>query len=125
MERRASERIRKTLFVELVKEEGSMETSCLNFSDSGMFIRHESPWELNLGDKFRLKFNLPGDKVPIVVDGEVVWLSIKEPSHVPHGFGVKFVNMKPHDAQRIQRYITEAMEFRRRILEEKERTDNL
>jgi len=119
MERRAFERIQKMLAVELVKEGSSMEASCLNFSAGGMFIMYERPWELNLGDKFQIKFNLPGDKVPIVVDGEVVWLSIKEASHVPHGFGVNFVNMKPHDAQRIQRYITEAKEFRRRILEKK------
>ena len=108
MERRASKRIQKTFVVELVKEGSSMETSCLNLSGSGMFIRHETPWELSLGDKFQLKFNLPGDKVPIVVDCEVQWLvKFKEPSDIPNGFAVEFVNMKPHDAQRIQRYITE------------------
>lgn len=108
MEKRTSERIEKMLLVELVKEESSMETSCLNLSDSGMFIRYERLWELNLGEKFQLKFNLPGDKVPIVVDCEVVWLvKFKKPSDIPNGFGVKFVNMNPRDTQRIQRYIME------------------
>jgi len=109
MERRASERIEKTLVIELVKEGSSMKATCLNVSGGGMFIRHERPRELNLGEKLQLKFNLPGNEVPIVADCEVLWLiEFEEPSHILNGFAVKFVDMKPYDAQRIQRYIMES-----------------
>jgi hypothetical protein len=74
-----------------------------------MFIRDDRPWELDLSDRFRLKFNIPDDELPIVVDCEVVWSTkYKEVSHRPKGFAVKFLNMKPHDTQRIKRYIRES-----------------
>lgn len=105
-ERRASKRIQKTLVIETLKEGTPTEASCLNLGGGGMFIRDDRPWELDLSDRFRLKFNIPGDELPIVVDCEVVWSTkYKEVSSRPKGFAVKFLNMRPHDTQRIKRYM--------------------
>jgi len=73
-----------------------------NLSRGGMYLDHTIP--IPLGTRVRLRFTLPGDDVPILVNGEIVSISAKSAL----GMGVKFVGVEPDAQARIDAYVRRA-----------------
>lgn len=72
----------------------------LHFSERGVLIRTKHVLPLNRKVKLSLKFM--GLKMPVEVEGEVVWTNMYGPddSLSPRGMGVKFINLD-RDAERL------------------------
>jgi type IV pilus assembly protein PilZ len=70
-----------------------------NLSRGGMYLDQTIP--IPLGTKVRLRFTLPGDNVPILVNGEIVSISASDTL----GMGVKFVTVEPEAQARIDAYV--------------------
>jgi uncharacterized protein (TIGR02266 family) len=98
-ERRASARMPIEMWVEELLEGGQVFRRAGNLSRGGMYLDHTIP--IPLGTLVRLRFTLPGDNVPIVVNGEIVSIS----SSAALGMGVKFVNVDPDAQSRIDAYV--------------------
>lgn len=75
------------------RTEGSFVTDySANVSRQGVFIRTSHP--LPVGQRVRLRLQLPEGDVPFALDGLVKWVSDgREPSGHPAGMGVEFVGL--------------------------------
>jgi CRP/FNR family cyclic AMP-dependent transcriptional regulator len=70
-----------------------------NIGGGGIFLQIRKI--IPTGTELELKFNLPGDPIPILTGGKVVWLQeIDEP-----GVGVQFINMQANDEIRLNSFI--------------------
>ncbi len=78
----------------------------LNVSNGGLFIRTDEPFHLD--SIVFLKFLLPEDSEAIEAEGKVVWCNAKGGrSYFPRGMGIKFLKIKPTDAERISKFVKE------------------
>jgi two-component system chemotaxis response regulator CheY len=77
----------------------------VNMSTGGAFIESSCP--LSLGEKLKLKFQLPGSNSPIFCQGRVAWTN--DPvapinSAMPSGMGVEFIAFK--DERQLQDFLS-------------------
>lgn len=74
----------------------------VHFNEEGMLILCHQPAPLYAKLVLALKF--PGIKIPLKVNGEVVWTNVHGPadSLSPRGMGVKFINLD-EEAERVFR----------------------
>jgi c-di-GMP-binding flagellar brake protein YcgR len=78
-----------------------------NISRGGMcFVGYE---KLKLNDVVDLNVFLPGDSIPIIAIGKVVWVkefNIGDTSKKRYDVGVEFVEVAEQDVRRIDKYMT-------------------
>lgn len=76
-----------------------------DFGDGGLFIRTPNP--LELGEKFLLRLHGGRGTDPIEVTCKVIWTNQygKENKHLSRGMGVKFVNLRSQDREKMKEYI--------------------
>ena len=100
--RRKDERIEVTVRVEFDEEYWGLTQ---NLSNGGAFILTPNP--MDLGDEFLLKLHIANGGEPVEVACKVVWTNIygKETEALRRGMGVKFLELRPEDQNRIQEYI--------------------
>jgi uncharacterized protein (TIGR02266 family) len=96
-ERRKSPRVALIAEIEYSSDSPAVTRRLTDLSSDGIFIDTMSP--LPPGTLISIRFNLPGEPLPIVVLGEVVWGQ----EHV--GMGVRFMNLRPKDKDRIRGWI--------------------
>ncbi len=97
-ERRATRRVPLVAEIEYSSDSPSVSKRLTDLSIDGLFIDTMTP--LPPGSLISIRFNLPGDTLPVVVLGEVVWGQ----EHL--GMGVRFMNLRPKDRERIRAYVT-------------------
>jgi PilZ domain len=97
-EHRASRRV--TLFQEILCEgaEASARSQAADLSVGGMFIDHASA-PFVAGDLVTVRFSLPPEEGPIVVEAEVNY------AQEGIGMGIRFLNLDPADRQTIVRFV--------------------
>jgi|YNPNPStandDraft_1061719.scaffolds.fasta_scaffold91311_2 uncharacterized protein (TIGR02266 family) len=75
-----------------------------NISAGGLFISTVNPRDI--GERFKLKFKLPGTTKEIVVTAEVVWKrTYSQSEEYEPGMGIKFVEISEEDAEAIRRFV--------------------
>lgn len=105
-ERRQHTRLEVGMVIQFGEKEHSFYTGFSeNISSGGLFI---ATFDLlpNIGERFTLSFSLPTGR-KIEAESEVAWLreySIHDPNISP-GFGCRFINLSPEDAEDINKYI--------------------
>ena len=74
-----------------------------NFSAGGIGFVGEDP--VDSGDNVEVEMHIPGDNIPVVFQGEIMWLRDYGRRDVPCEGGVRFNTIKDDDKNRILEYI--------------------
>jgi uncharacterized protein (TIGR02266 family) len=85
--------------VELRDAHGFSLHSSHDISVGGLFFDRAIPNKV--GSRITVSFRLPGDDQSIVVAGEVA----NVPDEKSFGMGVRFINLKPHDRDRLEAFL--------------------
>lgn len=90
--------------LEVHLEEGKSLVSCQseNFSEKGMLLR--SPTLFPIGTKVRFDCSLPGDRMPIQGEAEVVRHAVPDVEQI-QGMGLKVVAFKGDGGRRMQQFV--------------------
>ena len=99
--RRTSQRLPIRVLVEYEHREDFCNDYTANMAIGGMFIKTEAP--LELGTRFRLRFQVPGRTEPIDTLAVVRWCiepSSAGPLHP--GMGIRFDDLSPADEAAVQ-----------------------
>lgn len=73
-----------------------------SFPGGGLFLVEKT--DVRMWDRFRLRFNLPGEDLTIESLVEVLWLN-ELPTDRPRGVGVRFVELEPDDRGQLDDYL--------------------
>jgi len=86
--------------VDCVASDTFLYASITNISEMGIFVRTTEPLKLNT--KLRLSFAPPGAE-PFALEGSVAWVNnLREDGDNPNpGMGIKFLNLKLEDRERL------------------------
>ena len=101
-ERRRALRIPVQMFVEESHEHATYFQHTKNLSRGGMFLEKTMPHPV--GTRVQLQFTLPGDETPLQVQAEIVSALDGDDAM---GMGLKFVDLTPEVAGRLDRFIAE------------------
>jgi type IV pilus assembly protein PilZ len=74
-----------------------------NISGGGVFIRTSQP--LSLNQKVALRFTLPSIDHQFEIGGLVVWVNSSPRGAFPVGMGIKFLEIKPADADAVAEFV--------------------
>jgi uncharacterized protein (TIGR02266 family) len=97
-ERRRAARVPAAIPVELRDRHGFSLHSSSDISSGGAFFDRSIPHRV--GSKVTVSFTLPGEKEPIVCEGEVV----NVPDKRSFGMGVRFLNVKEADQKKLDAF---------------------
>lgn len=97
VERRHAKRAALVAEIEYSSDSPSVSRRLTDLSTDGLFIDTMSP--LPPGTLISIRFSLPTDPLPVVVLGEVAWGQ----EHL--GMGVRFMNLRQKDRERIRAWI--------------------
>jgi len=90
----------------LTGPQGAHEGRLCNISVKGVYVTVDPiP---NVGEMFRISFNLPDDERPVEADVEVAWRNTERDRKVlrlPLGCGLHFLSLGPHDRERIAAFV--------------------
>jgi uncharacterized protein (TIGR02266 family) len=101
-ERRRALRVPVQMFVEESHDHATYFQHSSNLSSGGIFLEKTIPHPV--GTRVALQFTLPGDHTPIKVTAEIV--NALE-SEARLGMGLKFVDLPPDAAGRIDRFVAQ------------------
>ncbi|PYQ25737.1 MAG: hypothetical protein DMF81_01435 [Acidobacteria bacterium] len=90
----------------LAGKKGAQEGRLCNISVKGVYVTVDPIPDV--GDLFRLSFNLPDDEKPVEVEAEVAWRNTERDRKVlrlPLGCGLHFLNLGAHDYERIASFV--------------------
>ncbi len=107
-ERRQNVRVPVSLPIEVRDERGFSFHSTRDVSATGCFFDRAIPHAI--GARVALTFSLPGEGRNIRCEGEVV----NVPDKKGYGMGIRFVNLSPADAHRIDEFARALLEGERR-----------
>jgi uncharacterized protein (TIGR02266 family) len=101
-ERRRGMRVPVKMWVEEQSENSLYFQRSANLSTGGIYLENTIPHDV--GTVVNLLFTLPGDSEPLRVRGEIV-----APHHEANdlGMGVRFVELTPELAARLERFVRE------------------
>ena len=99
-ERRSHDRFAVEWSVDCVAEDTFLYAAITNISEMGIFVKTTDP--LPIGTKLVLSFAPPGYE-PFKLEGEVAWINaLRANGDNPNpGIGVRFVNLRPDDRERL------------------------
>jgi uncharacterized protein (TIGR02266 family) len=103
-DRRTALRAPVSLAVEVRDGRGFSLHSTRDISSGGLYFDRAIPHPV--GARVQLAFSLPGEATAIRCDGEVV----NVPDTKGYGMGIRFLDLAPADADRIERFAREALE---------------
>ena len=101
VERRTVERVDVTWSVDCETEDTFLYAAITNISELGIFVRTSQP--LEIGTRVTLRFAPPGARAPFVLAGVVQWVNpvkVLAENRNP-GMGIRFVDLKPLDRERL------------------------
>lgn len=107
-ERRGAVRVPVSMAVEVRDDRGFSFHSTRDLSASGCFFDRAIPHRV--GARVGLSFTLPGDTRAIRCSGEVV----NVPDAKSYGMGIRFLDLGPADAARIEAFAKSLLEGERR-----------
>ena len=91
--------------------DGPRDAVCCNISADGVYIGiHPIP---PVGERVRLRFELPGNETPIVVEADVSWKNstqLHKVHSLPPGCGLRFLALPGSDRERIADLVKEYRE---------------
>lgn len=65
--------------------------------------------KVNVGNRLRLKFSLPGETSSITVNGKIVWVEefsvTQTPDYKAYDCGIELIDLGPEDKENISRYL--------------------
>lgn len=111
MERRRSKRASLDVQVDYDCEGTFLFTYIMDVSASGLFIHSHNPHPR--GTRLSLRFVMPGDAQPTVLQGEVVWSSSDSDEAPPgsrSGMGIEFVDPDDSVRQRLMALVEREQE---------------
>ncbi len=99
-ERRSFDRFDVEWSVDCVADDTFLYASIANISAMGIFVKTTDP--LAVGARLVLSFSPPGYK-PFKLEGQVAWINRLRPNgdNPNPGMGVRFVNLRPDDRERL------------------------
>ena len=74
-----------------------------NFSKEGVGILSDET--LNKGEDLEMEMMIPGDNIPVIIEGQIAWTSEAASKDDAHKAGVKLKKIKASDRGRILEYI--------------------
>lgn len=74
-----------------------------NLSKEGVGV--VSTYPLGVGEKIDVEMNIPGDNVPVVLQGEIAWAQAPEQDSCHYQGGIKFGNVANDDKARLLEYV--------------------
>ena len=74
-----------------------------NLSKEGVGVISSHP--LGVGEKIDVEMSIPGDNVPVVLQGEIAWASAPAQDNCHYQGGIKFGNVGNDDKTRLLEYI--------------------
>jgi hypothetical protein len=74
-----------------------------NFSKEGVGVIGKEA--LKKGEEIEIEFTIPGDNIPVVLQGEVAWSSDPISDNSQYKSGIKFSKVRNEDRGRILEYI--------------------
>jgi Tfp pilus assembly protein PilZ len=93
----------------LLRPQGEEPLFLVDLAISGAFAERTEP--LPSGERFKLRFRLPGNEIPLVVGCRVAWANPKGGRLVtkalPAGIGLEFVDMAAPDRARLRAYLSD------------------
>ena len=95
----------------LVGAKGTREGRLCNISVKGVYVTL-APIP-DIGEVFRISFNLPDDEKPVEVQVEVAWRNTERDRKVlrlPLGCGLHFMDMSPADQERVAAFVDDSRE---------------
>jgi len=104
-DRRSSPRLDVVLKVRFETKEDFQEALIHNISQMGVYLATDTPFDV--GYKFLIEVDLPGDKGKIKGKCEVVWVNQVEAKDYPKGMGVQFVELKSKHKTLLEEYLKE------------------
>lgn len=104
LERRQALRANVVIAVEVRDARGFSLHSTRDISSGGVYFDRAIPHPV--GARVQLSFTLPGDTKAIRCDGEVV----NVPDKKGYGMGIRFLDIAPADAERIEGFAKESLE---------------
>ncbi|MBL8910408.1 MAG: PilZ domain-containing protein [Archangium sp.] len=104
LERRQALRANVVIAVEVRDARGFSLHSTRDISSGGLYFDRAIPH--SVGARVQLAFTLPGDTKSIRCDGEVV----NVPDKKGYGMGIRFLDIAPADADRIEEFAKESLE---------------
>lgn len=104
LERRQALRANVVIAVEVRDARGFSLHSTRDISSGGLYFDRAIPH--SVGARVQLAFTLPGDTKSIRCDGEVV----NVPDKKGYGMGIRFLDIAPADADRIEDFAREYLE---------------
>ncbi|MFO0599770.1 MAG: PilZ domain-containing protein [Myxococcaceae bacterium] len=104
LERRTALRANVVIAVEVRDSRGFSLHSTRDISSGGLYFDRAIPHPV--GARVQLAFTLPGETVAIRCDGEVV----NVPDKRGYGMGIRFLDIAPSDANRIEAFAKESLE---------------
>jgi PilZ domain-containing protein len=90
----------------LVGPKGAQEGRLCNISVKGVYVTL-APIP-NVGEAFRISFNLPDDEKPVEAAVEVAWRNTERDRKVlrlPLGCGLHFIDLSPADQERVAAFV--------------------
>jgi len=99
-DRRSHDRYEVVWAVDCVAEDTFLYASITNISAMGIFVKTVDP--LPIGTRLVLSFAPPGYE-PFKLEGQVAWINpVRSDGDNPNpGLGVRFVNLRPDDRERL------------------------
>lgn len=97
--------MRFNVFLEAVSRTGKTlkNLKVSNFCKEGIGVL--SPDPLNRGKALAIELMIPGDNVPVVVEGEIAWSGAAILDNMQYQGGVKFKKISNEDKSRVLEYI--------------------
>jgi type IV pilus assembly protein PilZ len=100
-DRRNADRFEVVWSVDCEADDTFLYASITNISELGIFVRTEDP--LQVGTRLTLRFTPPGLNAPFVLVGQVQWVNPVRvlAENLNPGMGIRFVDLRPEDRERI------------------------
>jgi uncharacterized protein (TIGR02266 family) len=104
LERRQALRVNVVIAVEVRDQRGFSLHSTRDISSGGVYFDRAIPH--SVGARVQLAFTLPGENLSIRCDGEVA----NVPDKRGYGMGIRFLDIAPADAERIEEFALSMLE---------------
>jgi len=106
-ERRSGPRLYVEVPIEYQTLRSFQQSTAFNLTAQGVFIRTAVPFDM--GEQVVLRFQLPGQEIPVNVVGQVVWRNADPSKTGGMGMGIRFVEMAGGVRETIEHHLAQAI----------------
>lgn len=105
-ERRRALRVLVNIEVDYASEDTYLLANITDISATGIFVRTTTP--AAIGTRLNVRFTPPDASVPLVLEGEVMWVNPHRPAapnHIHPGMGIRFVALSAAEQQDLEFFV--------------------